>query len=226
LNPLRAVVVSVINMGNPYLKPGETQSVDIGYRYATTPVTLSSTVYVRRLNNQIVAYSYAPTPGDTALVSSYENAGSGTVAGLEVSLMLRASAKWDISLSSDLSHVQQSAPVAGIEITGATFTHLTKLGVTLTPDPRDSLQMQGQLRGRSLLAAGTQSSYGSLNLSYSHTFTPKLKLVVNANDVLDTVRYRERVDTAQYREHSDLRVPGQVFYVGLTYELGAAGVGK
>ena len=32
LNPLRTVVASVIGSGNPYLKPAETQSVDIGYQ--------------------------------------------------------------------------------------------------------------------------------------------------------------------------------------------------
>lgn len=226
LNPLPTVVASVTGMGNPYLKPGETQSADIGYRYSTTPITLGATVYLRRLNNQIVSYSYVSIPGDTALVSSYENAGKGTSAGFEVSATLRASAQWSISLSSDLYYVRQSAPVAGIDITNSAFTHLTKLGVAWTPDPSDSLQAQGQLRGQSLSAGGTQSGYGSLNLSYSHTFTPKLKLVINANDVLDTVHYREVIDTAQYREQSDLSVPGQAFYVGLTYKWDAAGVEK
>ena len=169
-----------------------------------------------------MSYSYAPTPGDTALVSSYENAGKGASTGFEASVALRASTEWSISLSSDLSHVRQTAPVAGIDITDATFTHLTKLGVIWTPDPDDSLQVLGQLRGRSLLAGGTQSGYGSLNLSYGHNFTPRLKLVINVNDVLDTVRYRGLIDTAQYREQSDFRVPGQVFYVGLTYKLRAA----
>ena len=49
---------------------------------------------------------------------------------------------------------------------------------------------------------------------------------VNVNDVLDTVRYRGSVDTAQYQERSEFTVPGQVFYVGLTYKLGAAGAEK
>jgi len=225
MNPLRAVVIGITDMGNPYLEPGATQSFNIRYHYATKPVTLSGAVYVRLMSNEVVSYQYAPTPGSTALVSSFENAGSGNAVGVDVSLT-RVWAKSRIDLSSDLYHVRQSAPVAGIDITSATFTHLTKLGVTWTPDARNSLQAQGQLRGRALSAEGTRSGYGSLNISYGHSFTPRLKLIVNANDIFNTVSYQELIDTPQYREQSEFTIPGQVFYVGLTYSLGAIAAEK
>ncbi|MDE1145289.1 MAG: outer membrane beta-barrel family protein [Azospirillaceae bacterium] len=226
LNPLPTVVGSVIGMGNPDLKPGRVQSLDARYSYAATPVDFSATLYARTLSDQVIGYDYTPVAGATTLVSSYENAGSGSTEGLDISLDLHLSSAWTVNLSSDLSHVRQTAPIDGIDYTGSVLTHETKLGLTWTPDADDSFQVKGQLRGRSLAAGGSRSGYGALNLAYGHDFSPRLKLVASVNDVLNTVRYTEVVDTTQYRERWTMTVPGQVFYVGLSYKLGALGPAK
>lgn len=220
LNPLQTIVGATTILGNPGLRPSRTDSVAAGYTYTAAKVTASGTLYARRLTDDIVDYRYTAAPGDTALVSTVENAGSGTSAGLDLAVDFHLGPDWTVGLSSDLSHVRESIPVGGGNYNGALFTHLTKVNLTWTPAEGDCLQLQAQLHGRSLEAGGTRSGYQSVTLSYGHDVTSRLKLIVTANDVFNGVRRVTWIDTPQYRERSELAVPGQIVYLRLTYRLG------
>ncbi|MEA1675457.1 TonB-dependent receptor domain-containing protein [Nitrospirillum sp. BR 11163] len=220
LNPLQTIVGATTILGNTGLRPSRTASVAAGYTYTAAKVTASGTLYARRLTDDIVDYRYAAAPGDTALVSTVENAGSGTSAGLDLAVDFHLGPDWAIGLSSDLSRVRESIPVGGENYTGALFTHLTKVNLTWTPAEGDRLQLQAQLHGRSLEAGGTRSGYQSVTLSYGHDVTSRLKLIVTANDVFNGVRRVTWIDTPQYRERSELAVPGRIVYLRLAYRLG------
>ncbi|MDZ5646382.1 TonB-dependent receptor domain-containing protein [Nitrospirillum sp. BR 11828] len=220
LNPLQTIVGATTILGNTGLRPSRTDSVEAGYTYTAGTVTASGTLYARHLADDIVDYQYAAAPGDTALVSTVENAGGGTSAGLDLAVDFHLGADWAVSLSSDLSHLRESMPVGGGEYDGALFTHLTKVNLTWTPEKGDSLQLQAQLHGRSLEAGGTRSGYQSLTLSYGHDVSSRLKLIVTVNDVFNGVRRVTWIDTPQYRERSEVTVPGQIVYLRLTYKLG------
>ncbi|MEE3625807.1 TonB-dependent receptor [Nitrospirillum sp. BR 11752] len=225
LNPLQTIVGATTILGNTGLRPSRTDSVEAGYTYTAAKVTVSGTLYARRLTDDIVDYRYAAAPVDTVLVSTVENAGGGTSAGLDLAVDFHLGPDWAISLSSDLSHLRETMPIAGGPIggenyTGALFTHLTKVNLTWTPAEGDRLQLQAQLHGRSLETGGTRSGYQSVTLSYSHDVTSRLKAIVTANDVFNGVRRVTWIDTPQYRERSELAVPGQIVYLRLTYKLG------
>lgn len=227
LNPLpNAVIAQTLAVGNPYLQPGQTGSFEAGYVYTTKPVTLSATLYARQLNHQVTQYSFYPHPGDTILVSTYENAGRGASQGLDLSLDLQPSARWGFSLSSNIMHITQSAPAGGAIVTQSLLTQQSKVSVTYAPNTNDSLQVQAQVFGNALAAQGTSSGYDVLALAWRHKFTPRLRLIVTVNDLLDSVRFKSLTATAQFLERTKMTVPGRIVYIGLDYKLGALRAGS
>ncbi len=210
-----------IYTGNPDLKPAQTESYEMGYDYTTKPVTFSGTFYLRQTRGTIVEYSYYRHPGDTVLISSVENAGTGSSGGLDMSLDLHPSPKVGFALNTTLFHTTQTAPVDGANLRQSLDSAIIKATLTLNPTTADMLQVQALDFGRQLMADGTGRSAPFLNLSYSHKLSPKLKLVITDNDVFHTQNYRQRVQSAQYRDDTNYKIPGRMIYVGLDYKLGA-----
>ncbi len=222
LNPLDYVLDGQdIQAGNPYLRPGQTESFEVGYDYTTQPVNFSGTVYARQLRDTIIQYNFYRNPGDTLLITSYENAGHGTSAGLDMSLTLKRSAKIAWNLNSNLYTTSQTAPVGGVDYSQSIFSHQTKASFTYMPKAGDNLQIQAILNGKQLMAQGTISGANLLNLSYSKKLSPRVTLVATASDVLNTVRLHELIRTKAFRDRTQIAIPGSVFYIGLSYKLGA-----
>lgn len=210
-----------IYTGNPNLKPAQTESYEAGYDYTTKPVAFSGTFFLRQTRGSIVDYSYYARPGDTVLISTVENAGNGSSGGLDLSLDLHPSPKLGLSLTSTISHVSQTAPVAGVEVRRSLNSANSKVTLTLNPTTADMIQFQALDFGKSLMADGYSRSAPFINLSYSHKITAKLKLVVTDNDLFHMQHYEQHIETPQYRDNTDFRLAGRIFYVGLDYKLGA-----
>lgn len=209
-----------IYTGNPYLKPAQTESFETGYTYTTRPVSFSGTLYLRQTRNSIVSYNYYRNPGDTVLITSVENAGRGNGDGLDMSLDLHLWPKVDISLSSNIFHIDQTAPVDGTNVRQSLNTAQNKLTLGFNPTKADNLQLQYIDDGKELEANGWGESPPFINLSYSHKFSPKLKLVVTDVDATNAMGWHQYIETSQYRDNTVFRQRGRIFYIGLDYKLG------
>ena len=207
--------------GNPYLKPAQTESLEAGYDYTTRPVSFSGTLYMRQTRNTIVNYAYYRHPGDTVLVSTVENAGHGSIGGLDMSLALHVWPKLDLSLSSNIFHKTQTAPVSGVNVRQGLTSAQTKVTATFNPTKADSLQVQLQANGRDLMANGWGESRPFVNLTYTHRISPKLKLVLTDIDASNSMRWHQVIEAPQYRDDTTFKGRGSIVYVGLDYKLGA-----
>ncbi len=208
--------------GNPYLKPAETESFEAGYDYTTHPVSFSGTAYLRQTRNTIVDYAYYAHPGDTVLISTVENAGTGSISGLDMSLDLHVIPKIDLSFSSNVFHKMQTAPVSGVDTRQSVTSAQNKVTATFNPTKADSLQVQVQANGRDLMAEGYSDSQPFINLTYTHKISPKLKLVMTDINASNSMRYHQVISAPQYRDNTVFKGRGSIFYVGLDYKLGAA----
>ena len=222
LNPLDFVIdAQDIQAGNPYLKPGQTESFEAGYDYAVKGVNLSGTLYARQLRDTIVQDNYYRHPGDTVLITSYVNGGHGASDGADLALTLKPAGKVSYSLNTDIFTLSQTAPVDGKDFRQSVTSHITKATLTWTPTSIDNLQLQALLNGRTLAAQGTISGQNMLNLNYSRTLSPRAKFVITATDLLDSVRLNLLIHTDQFRDHTKINIPGEVIYAGFSYKLGA-----
>ena len=210
-----------ISFGNPNLKPAQTDAFEAGYTYTTKPVTFSGTMYMRQQHDTVTDDSYYAPGNDTVLVSTQENAGHGATNGIDLSLDWHPTTTFGLSLSSDIFRETQTAPVDSVEVRQSVLTQQSKATLTWSPTTVDSLQLQGQLSGKTLDAGGTEQGLSVANLSWSRKLSRRLKLVVNVNDVFKTARFKQETVTPQFTNASEVKVPGQIFYVGLAYKLGA-----
>ena len=222
LNPLDFVIdAQDIQTGNPYLKPGQTESFEAGYDYVAKGLNFSGTLYARQLRDTIIQDNYYRHPGDTVLITGYVNGGHGASDGMDLSLTLRPQGKLSYSFNTDIFTQSQTAPVDGEAFRETVTSHITKATLTWTPTPADNLQLQALLNGPSLAAQGKISGQNMLNLNYSHKISPRLKFVATATDVLNSVRVDLLIHTDQFRDHTKINIPGEVIYAGFSYKLGA-----
>jgi len=222
LNPLDFVIdAQDIQTGDPHLKPGQTESFEAGYDYTTKSVNFSGSVFARSLRDTIIQDNYYRHPGDTVLITSFVNGGKGASDGVDLSLTLRPKGKVSYSLNTDIFTQSQTAPVNGTEFRKSITSHITKATLTWTPTPADNLQLQALLNGPNLAAQGVISGQNVLNLNYSHKISPRLKFVATAQDVLNSVHIDLLIHTDQFRDHTKINIPGEVFYAGFSYKLGA-----
>ncbi len=210
-----------VTVGNPSLRPARTDSFEAGYDYTTRPVTFSGTAYVRDIHDQITSDSYFAHPGDTVLVSSFENAGKAERQGLDMSLDLHPSPKMAYSLSSDIYHVEQTALAGGAILRQSMVSHFTRATVTLTPTTADQIQVTGMLIGPNLTADGHTGIYSALSLAYTRKLTDRLKFVANYRNVLNTTHSIERDRTPDLASYTRWRPHDDTLYIGLDYKLGA-----
>ena len=223
LNPLEYVLdAQDLQVGNPYLRPGQTESFEAGYDYTTKAVTFNGTLYVRQTRDTVTEYTYYRHPGDTVLIISFVNAGRGSQDGLDMSLNLHPEGKLSYSFSSDIYSLSQTAPVsATASQRQSIFTHNSKATISWAPTANDNVQFQALLNGKSLSSQGTNSGVNLLNVTWSRKISPRLKLVATVSDALNSVRIHQLIRTDQFRDSTYIRIPGQVAYIGLTYKLGA-----
>ena len=223
LNPLEYVLdAQDLQVGNPYLRPGQTESFEAGYDYTTKAVTFNGTLYARQTRDTITEYSYYRHPGDTVLIISFVNAGRGSQDGLDMSLNLRPEGKLSYAFSSDIYGLSQTAPTSPTTSQRQSIiSHNSKATVNWAMTARDNLQIQALLNGRSLSAQGTNSGVNLLNLTWSRKINARLKLVATASDVFNSVRIHQLIRTDQFRDSTYIRIPGQIVYFGFTYKLGA-----
>ncbi len=222
LNPLEFVLdAEDVQIGNPYLKPGQTDSFEAGYDYSAKGVNFAGSVYGRRLRDTVIDYYYYRHPGDTILVTSYTNAGQGHSEGVDLSLTLKPRGKVSYQLNTNIFNLSQTTPVNGTMIERSLTGHITKATLTWTPWPADTVQVQALVNGKTLSAQGVTSGAQMLNLNYSHKVSARLKLVATASDVLNSVRIDQLIRTDTFRDRTRIVIPGQVVYVGLTYRMGA-----
>jgi len=210
-------------VGNPLLRPSQVDSFETGYDYTTKPVTFSGTAYFRQTRGTITGYSYFSDPGDTLLIASYENAGKGSRKGLDLSLDLHLSPKVSYSLNTDLYHFEQTAPVEGVAVRRSILSHLTKLTITITPSAPDEFQVTGVLNGPDLAADGRIHPFNSIDLSYVHKFSSRLKLVIASNNVLGSVRHIEVDRTTRLLSRDVWRPKDDTTFIGLDYKFGTDG---
>ena len=223
LNPSpQRVDTQDIVVGNPSLRPALIDSFEAGYTYGSKTVTFDGTFYSRYTRNLITAYSYYSDPTSTILTNSWENSGNASRDGLDLSLGLQPSSKIGYSLSSDVYYEAQTTTLEGPRVQQSLVSQVSKATATLTPTAGDKFQATVILNGSNLIAGGRTSSAAVLNMTYSHTLAPRLKIVVSANDAFKSARFSTTLLRPQYREYDRSAPKGQAVFVGLDYKFGNA----
>ncbi len=223
LNPLLQVLdAREVAVGNPDLKPEETQSYEFGYEQRQGQTTYTATLYYRRKINQI--NQIESQLGDGMVEYSFGNIGSNQATGLELGANGKLTPTLSYSASTNISwnHIY-TANLVPNDPSASSYAMGGRLNLNWQATRNDMLQFNASAGPRRLIAQGLILSNYAVNLGWRHKLNDRLTATIAAQDLLATNKFQRRLDTPTFVERFDgLNVTRAVFF-RLDYRFGGAG---
>lgn len=217
LNPFQTYVdPQNVNAGNPDLKPQETDQFQLGYEYNKGFISGLARVYYAKNTHAITSYSYYVTPG--VLLTTKRNFGESQSSGLEFNLNTPLSKKLMVMANGNLAYNEIDTPGLGGKQSATTLSG--RMGLIYKATTADTFQGFAFSSGKQLTGQGYRAPFSMANISYKHTFNPKLSLVMNANDPFRMAQMKIVTDTPYLHSEQIRHIKAQAFYIGLSYTLG------
>ncbi|WP_309090804.1 TonB-dependent receptor domain-containing protein [Phenylobacterium sp.] len=219
LNPF-VIEINQLNFrrGNPFLKPQETDSFELGYQYRKSGQTYLATLYYRQSSKGITD---VVTPiGAGAFLTTRENLNESRSGGLELVANGRLTPKLTYNISGNLYWNEIDASQLGFTDKRDGFAISGRGNLNWQVTPKDFVQFNGFLNGRRLTAQGHQKGSGMLNLGYRRKVNDSLSFTVTAQDVLATLKDVQVLDTPTLRGRTERKFNQRAVFVGFTYTFG------
>ena len=153
-----------ISVGNPKLDPQFTHSFEVAYNNVYKKGSnLLVTAYYKYSTDLITNYIYKginPVTNDSAFFSSYINANTSKVYGLEISNKTTITKWWDINLSFNLFKSEIEATIPGQDVNNNITSWFSKMNNNFKLVKGLSLQFSGQYQAKTILPPGGNSGGG------------------------------------------------------------------
>jgi outer membrane receptor protein involved in Fe transport len=202
---------TVINEGNPNLRPQDTDSYELGFEQRQGAENFLATFYYRQTND---AFSFVATdlacgqviPGFPqgvpcgVLLETSANVGAQKNGGLEVVFANKLTSKITYNLSADAYYTEVSAPNLGFTQTQQAFTGFGRANINWQVTPKDFVQFNIFANGKALLPQGYTSPMVSGNIGYRHTINNKVSWMIVAQDPFHTQRFKQNLNSFGGRE--------------------------
>lgn len=153
-----------ISVGNPKLKPQFTHSFEVAYNNVYKKGSnLLVTAYYKYSTDLITNYIYKdinPVTKDSAYFSSFINANTSKVFGLEISNKTTITKWWDLNLSFNLFKSEINATIPGQDVNNNLTSWFSKMNNNFKIVKGLSLQFSGQYQAKTILPPGGNSGGG------------------------------------------------------------------
>lgn len=215
-----------VSSGNPYLKPTQTDSYELGYETRFGAMETNLRGYFRKDRDLISERRYFIS--DTVLLTTRDNAGSNKSGGLEFTLNGKILPALTLNTSGNLGYTQQTIldPYGQGATTRSARSLSGRARLNYKLSDVDQLQLALNAQGKTLNGQGYRLPNSTTNVSLRHSLSPALSLVMNVTDVFNKNKIETITDTPLLRETNVRRYDGRVVYLGLSYRIGGAGAGR
>jgi len=153
-----------ISVGNPKLKPQFTHSFEVAYNNVYKKGSnLLVTAYYKYSTDLITNYIYKdinPISKDSTFFSSYINANTSKVFGLEISNKTIITKWWDVNLSFNLFKSEINSTIVGQDVNNNLTSWFSKMNNNFKLVKGLSLQFSGQYQAKTILPPGGNSGGG------------------------------------------------------------------
>jgi outer membrane receptor protein involved in Fe transport len=153
-----------ISVGNPNLKPQFTHSFELAYNNVYKKGSnLLVTTYYKYSTDLITNYIYKdinPINNDSTFYSSYINANTSKVYGLEISNKTAITKWWDLNLSFNLFKSEINSTIIGQDVNNNLTSWFSKMNNNFKLVKGLSLQFSGQYQAKTILPPGGNSGGG------------------------------------------------------------------
>ncbi|HEX8611784.1 MAG TPA: outer membrane beta-barrel family protein, partial [Telluria sp.] len=208
-----------VSSGNPGLLPSQTDSIELGLDTTLGPVETNLRAFLRKEHDLISERRYFI--GDNVLLTTRDNSGSRRSGGLEFNLSGKVGKTLSLSTSGNVGYSEQRYLTnSGAEAQRSATSLNVRGRINYQLSAADQLQVVLNTQGKTLIGQGVREPNSTLNLSYRHSLTPRLNVLLNVTDAFDSNKTQTRIDSEILRESSLRRYDGRLIYVGLSYRLG------
>jgi outer membrane receptor protein involved in Fe transport len=205
--------------GNPWLKPVQTDSFEVGWETKAFGLDTALRGYFR--NDRDMIRTRQSVVNDTVLLTTWENGGSNRSGGLEFTLSGKLTPRLSVNASGNLAVTEQEqVDLYGFETkrTASSLSLRGRFNYQLTA--QDTLQLMINAQGKTLAGTGYREPMSTLNLSYRRNLSQSLSLVLNVTDVFSSQKMETVTDSTTLKERAIRRFDGRIAYIGLSYRFG------
>ncbi|MBF9220793.1 TonB-dependent receptor domain-containing protein [Hymenobacter ruricola] len=216
-------------LGNPRLRAEFSHNIELGHQLNLGQATITSTVFARITTNSIQRLRFVDTtatrlagPGAGLVTAeTYDNLGTTTNLGAELSLNQPLAKWWRLNASTSLYRAQIAGNGIGNNRTALVGT--ARLANNFTLRPTLDVQLSGNVRSASLTAQGRQLAWGQLDLALrQRLFADRAALTLRISDLLNTSSYRSEIETADLSSYRYSKDESRVGWLGFTWYIGAS----
>ncbi|RKR10995.1 outer membrane receptor protein involved in Fe transport [Flavobacterium sp. 90] len=224
----------VTSYGNQNLRPQFTNSVEVNYTRTLEKGSITTGVFVRRINDQI-SRTLSPDPNDDSgykQILGFANYDNSSSYGFEASLNYKLTKWWDIQPSIDFSSIKQHGVVfefdpktgksSPLERTVTTSAFNARMNSNFKPTKRLSFLLFGFYRGPVEEIQQHRKEMYKMDIGSRYTLLDnKMNISVRFNDVFNTMKYAFD-GVYPYPQEGQFTWESQTVYLGLTYNFGGA----
>jgi outer membrane receptor protein involved in Fe transport len=207
-----------VSQGNPSLKLAQTQKFEFSYEYQHVGTYYEAAVYYQRDSH---GFYYVPTSlGDNIVLITPENITRSSETGFELAANGRILKALRYNLSGNIVQNEIDAGLLSVGAPQAGWTAFGHASVDWAIDAKDLLQLQGNVSGKRLVAAGYYESRPQLNLGFRHEFSDRLALTLTINDLLGTSGSSSGTDSPMIRGTGWYKPHTKTAIINLTWSFG------
>ena len=207
-----------LRAGNPFLKPQQTHSYEVGYSYDASGRSLEATLFLRQTYDAFTEVRRALSP--TVILTTRDNLGRSTAAGLDLSARGKLSAALTVNLSGTAFYNKIDAGNLGVTGARSGFSYTAKGSVDLQLSAKDLIQLSANQAGKRLTAQGYRLANGFANIGYRRQLSTALTAVLTVSDVFNSQRERSTIDTPTFHDITSRRRSRRAASLALTWRFG------
>ncbi|MEO6130285.1 MAG: outer membrane beta-barrel family protein, partial [Saprospiraceae bacterium] len=220
LNPFPEYIdIRDIEAGNPFLKPEQIHSIELGYHYQNEKISFLPALYYRQTYDGFSEETRYIN--DSTLLSSLVNLNKELSGGLELVVSWSPSKKLTFNINNNLFYHTIDASDAGYGENKSLVAADTKLAAYLSILPTTKLQFNATYRSSLLTAQGRSLPLYFLNAGLKQDlFKKKASLTLTVSDIFNTQRWQYIIDTPQLYQKVIRKRKSQIIYLGFSYRFG------
>lgn len=208
-------------VGNPGIRPENTNLFELAYNTELSNVGVNTTVYVKNTLDPIMAYN-KPLSNDT-LLSTYENANYSNTYGAELIVRIPIVKWWNATTNFNLFQTDINADNLTQGLSNSGFSWFAKLNSDMKLGPMTSFQLTGNYNAANVVAQGKVLPSGGMDAAIKREFFHHNAgtLVLSCSDIFNT--QRTRVDTYSqgvFFQDAITKPETRVLKISFTYTFG------
>lgn len=220
LNPRRIFGdPKIFQIGNPDLKPQDTDAFEAGYELRKDGATYLATVYHRRNRGEFSPI--ARDAGAGAYAVTFDNLGSSRSTGLELVANGKLAPKLGYSVNANLFHKEIKATSFGSPSARSAYNLVGRVNLDWQATPKDLLQVNAGAQGRQMFVQGTIAPIYTVNLGWRRKVTDTVTLTASVQDLFNGNKQHRRLASPTLDNDAMYRPVSRAVSLRLDYRFGA-----